>query len=278
MSTRRSPATSTAWPSAVSALLDRVEITPALDDIWQRVRRLNRYVEEQAPWQLAKDPERAADLDACCARSPRACAWSPCCSPPTSRRGREAARRARRPGHQPRRRALRRGHDRRGQRSSAAVPQASDRQQPRERQPHAPRLVRAAQRRARRGGARARASAASSPSGWTRRSLPRGAGGRRGLPAGARRDRPPPQRRRPASTTPTSPSSRRSPRHPRCAAIGETGLDYYRDYAPRADQERAFDAQIGWRGRPASRWSSTRAPPRTTRSPRCARAPHGPAR
>jgi TatD DNase family protein len=33
-------------------------------------------------------------------------------------------------------------------------------------------------------------------------------------------------------------------RHPRCAAIGETGLDYYRDYAPRADQERAFHAQI----------------------------------
>jgi TatD DNase family protein len=33
--------------------------------------------------------------------------------------------------------------------------------------------------------------------------------------------------------------------HPRCVAIGETGLDYYRDYAPRADQERAFSAQIG---------------------------------
>jgi TatD DNase family protein len=32
--------------------------------------------------------------------------------------------------------------------------------------------------------------------------------------------------------------------HPRCAAIGETGLDYYRDYAPRHDQERAFHAQI----------------------------------
>jgi TatD DNase family protein len=32
--------------------------------------------------------------------------------------------------------------------------------------------------------------------------------------------------------------------HPRCAAIGETGLDYYRDYAPHADQRRAFDAQI----------------------------------
>ena len=35
----------------------------ALERIWQRVRRLNRYVEEQAPWQLAKDPDRAADLD-----------------------------------------------------------------------------------------------------------------------------------------------------------------------------------------------------------------------
>jgi len=32
--------------------------------------------------------------------------------------------------------------------------------------------------------------------------------------------------------------------HPRCAAIGETGLDYFRDNAPRADQERAFRAQI----------------------------------
>jgi TatD DNase family protein len=32
--------------------------------------------------------------------------------------------------------------------------------------------------------------------------------------------------------------------HPRCVAIGETGLDYFRDYAPRADQLRAFDAQI----------------------------------
>ncbi len=32
--------------------------------------------------------------------------------------------------------------------------------------------------------------------------------------------------------------------HPRCVAIGETGLDFYRDYAPRADQERAFAAQI----------------------------------
>jgi len=32
--------------------------------------------------------------------------------------------------------------------------------------------------------------------------------------------------------------------HARCAAIGETGLDFYREGAPRADQERAFAAQI----------------------------------
>jgi TatD DNase family protein len=32
--------------------------------------------------------------------------------------------------------------------------------------------------------------------------------------------------------------------HERCAAIGETGLDFYRDTAPRVDQERAFAAQI----------------------------------
>jgi TatD DNase family protein len=32
--------------------------------------------------------------------------------------------------------------------------------------------------------------------------------------------------------------------HEACRAIGETGLDDYRDYAPRADQERAFAAHI----------------------------------
>jgi TatD DNase family protein len=32
--------------------------------------------------------------------------------------------------------------------------------------------------------------------------------------------------------------------HERCVAIGETGLDYYRDHAPHEDQKRAFVAQI----------------------------------
>jgi methionyl-tRNA synthetase len=47
----------------VQELLDRAEITQALDRIWQRVRRLNRYVEERAPWQLAKDDAKAGELD-----------------------------------------------------------------------------------------------------------------------------------------------------------------------------------------------------------------------
>jgi methionyl-tRNA synthetase len=47
----------------VAALLDRAEITQALEAIWERVRRLNAYVAETAPWQLAKDPDKAGELD-----------------------------------------------------------------------------------------------------------------------------------------------------------------------------------------------------------------------
>jgi TatD DNase family protein len=37
---------------------------------------------------------------------------------------------------------------------------------------------------------------------------------------------------------------REEARHPRVVALGETGLDFYRDRAPRADQERWFRAQL----------------------------------
>ena len=43
---------------------DAVEITGALDETWLLVRRLNQYVQEEAPWQLAKDPAAAERLDA----------------------------------------------------------------------------------------------------------------------------------------------------------------------------------------------------------------------
>ena len=60
---RAAPPTSSSLPGEVSELLDQAEITQALDRIWQRVRRLNRYVEERAPWQLAKDEAKAGELD-----------------------------------------------------------------------------------------------------------------------------------------------------------------------------------------------------------------------
>jgi methionyl-tRNA synthetase len=51
-------------PARMCELLDQAEITNALEQVWQRVRRCNRYVEERAPWQLAKDPAAAGELDA----------------------------------------------------------------------------------------------------------------------------------------------------------------------------------------------------------------------
>ena len=43
---------------------DELDLTRAIDeDVWALVRRLNRLVEERAPWNLAKDPERAGELD-----------------------------------------------------------------------------------------------------------------------------------------------------------------------------------------------------------------------
>ncbi len=47
----------------VSDMLDRADLSGALEAAWQRVRRLNRFVEEQAPWTLAKDDARAGELD-----------------------------------------------------------------------------------------------------------------------------------------------------------------------------------------------------------------------
>ena len=47
----------------VAARLDRFDLSGALDEIWHVVRALNRYVEAQAPWQLAKDEAKAGELD-----------------------------------------------------------------------------------------------------------------------------------------------------------------------------------------------------------------------
>ena len=51
----------------------RSELTQALEEIWKLVRRLNQYVEETAPWELAKEEAEAARLDRSSTGSPRGC-------------------------------------------------------------------------------------------------------------------------------------------------------------------------------------------------------------
>ena len=48
----------------VCAKLDRIDVTGALDAIWQRIRVLNAFVAAEEPWKLAKDESQAEHLDA----------------------------------------------------------------------------------------------------------------------------------------------------------------------------------------------------------------------
>ncbi len=112
-----------------------------------------------------------------------------------------------------------------------------------DRQPRTPRLLRAARLRARRRGARGRRPAGSSRSAWTRsrtarRSPPRDEYDEVFAAVGRHPN---------AATGFDDDAAERSARlaaDPLVRAIGETGLDYYRDGAPRGDQLRAFEAQI----------------------------------
>lgn len=47
-----------------SAQMDRLQFSAVLEEIWAFVRRCNKYVEENAPWELAKKPEQKKRLDA----------------------------------------------------------------------------------------------------------------------------------------------------------------------------------------------------------------------
>jgi methionyl-tRNA synthetase len=49
---------------AAGAHFDAMEITAAIETSWSYVRRLNRLVEEEAPWKLAKDEAQTDRLDA----------------------------------------------------------------------------------------------------------------------------------------------------------------------------------------------------------------------
>src|SRR3954449_6768747 len=47
----------------VCGAMDRTEISAALESIWKRVRALNRFVQEQEPWKMAKDESASDRLD-----------------------------------------------------------------------------------------------------------------------------------------------------------------------------------------------------------------------
>lgn len=49
--------------SEVPERLDKYDLSGALEAIWIVIRSLNRYVEERAPWQLAKDTTKSEELD-----------------------------------------------------------------------------------------------------------------------------------------------------------------------------------------------------------------------
>jgi methionyl-tRNA synthetase len=48
---------------SVRACLDRTDVSGALEQIWERVRGLNRFVQETEPWKLSKDEAQAERLD-----------------------------------------------------------------------------------------------------------------------------------------------------------------------------------------------------------------------
>ncbi|QIL45883.1 methionine--tRNA ligase [Vagococcus coleopterorum] len=43
--------------------MDNMEFSVALQEIWVLISRANKYIDETAPWVLAKDPEKKAELD-----------------------------------------------------------------------------------------------------------------------------------------------------------------------------------------------------------------------
>ena len=231
----------------VRELIDRAELTQALEAIWSRVRRLNRYVEEAKPWELAKDEANADRLDSVLLLARRGTAGAGARPSPLHARDLgPAARRARR--GQPRARRVRRPRRRpAGRADRAPVPEA---RRPKPRRSRAddrlalpPRPLRAARRRAGRRGARGAG---------VDRMLSVGideAASEEAIAAAVEHDevfacvgRHP----NGAAGFDDEAAERIEAlaRHPAAVAVGETGLDFYRDRAPREDQHRAFRAQI----------------------------------
>ena len=52
-----------ATPKACAARMDELRVADAMDEIWNLLRRANKYVDETTPWVLGKDPEKKGRLD-----------------------------------------------------------------------------------------------------------------------------------------------------------------------------------------------------------------------
>ncbi|MCZ8108932.1 MAG: methionine--tRNA ligase subunit beta, partial [Burkholderiales bacterium] len=61
-----------AGPEAVAALYEQREYGKAIREVMQLADAVNQYVDAEKPWELAKDPARAADLHRCCSTALRA--------------------------------------------------------------------------------------------------------------------------------------------------------------------------------------------------------------
>ena len=114
---------------AVRERIDEVELTAALDEVWRRIKRLNRYVQDEEPWKLSKDDAEAEHLDQvlyALAEGLRVVSVLLHAFMPGFRRA--PARRPRAPRALARRGALRRGGGRsQGQRPRAALPEGRGR-------------------------------------------------------------------------------------------------------------------------------------------------------
>jgi methionyl-tRNA synthetase len=61
--------------AAVRSQLEDMDLSGALETIWTFVRRLNRYVEEQAPWKQAKEAAAPGEAGAAAATALDATLW-----------------------------------------------------------------------------------------------------------------------------------------------------------------------------------------------------------
>ena len=238
------------------------------------VRALNRHVTETQPWELAKDeanadaarPGALRPLRRAAGRGGRA--RSRICPRPRRRSSTRSASRRSSAGSTSRTGssspAIRSRRRRRSSRaSSCRTPTRRDRRAMIDTHAHLGDDAAEVLARARDAGVDPRDRRRDEARRRARRSLARAeAARRRPLRASAST-----RTRRRASTSAALDELRELLAHPRAVAVGETGLDYFRDYAPPAAQQRALRRPARARARaPASRSSSTRARPTTTRA------------